>query len=135
MANLTQSRDDDRQEGVLVDVPHNGNKIYGGSIVTVNADGYAKAGASGGAVIGVAAEETPATEDIRVYTEGVFQFDGKGFTQADTGKRVIVGSNDHSVALATEAADATQTSPATPEPQIVGKIINVISSTSVRVKL
>lgn len=126
MANLTQSRDDDRQEGVLVDIPHNGNKIYGGAIVTVNTDGYAKAGASGEAVIGVAAEETPATDNIRVYAEGVFQFDGKGFTQADTGKLVVVGDDDHSVAIADDTAKSNE---------IVGKIINVISSTSVRVKL
>lgn len=131
MANLTAARDADRQEGVLVDVLHNDNKIYKGAIVTADADGYAHAGTSGKPVLGIAFEDTPTDgrEYIRVYTEGVAQFDGAGFTQADTGKLVTVGSDDHSVALAKDGDDA----PAANE--IVGKIINVISATSVRVKL
>lgn len=126
MANLTAARDADRQEGVLVDVLHNNNKIYAGSIVTVDAKGYAEAGAEGESVLGVAMEDTPDDRaEIRIYAEGVFEFDGTGFTQADVGKLVVV-ADDHSVALADE--DATSE-------QIVGKIINVISTTAVRVKL
>ena len=131
MANQTAARDADRQEGVLVDVLHNDNTIYKGALVTVDTNGYAHAAESGKAFIGVAMEDTPTDgrEYIRVYTEGVAQFDGAGFTQADTGKLVTVGSDDHSVALAKDGDDA----PAANE--IVGKIINVISATSVRVKL
>lgn len=135
MANLTKSRDDDRQEGVLIDAPHGENVIYAGAIVTVDSNGNAEAGETGKAILGVAAEESTKGENVRIYTEGVFQFDGAGFTKADVGKRVKIGADDHSVALATEAADASTGSPATPENQIVGKIVNFISATSVRVKL
>ena len=128
MANQTAARDADRQEGVLVDVLHNDNTIYAGAIVTADGDGYAHAGQAGKPVIGVAMEDTPADgrEYIRVYTEGVVEFAGTGFTQEDLGKLVIVGSDDHSVALAGDDAAANQ---------IVGKIININSATSVRVKL
>ena len=128
MANQTAARDADRQEGVLVDVLHNDNTIYAGAIVTADGDGYAHAGQAGKPVIGVAMEDTPADgrEYIRVYTEGVVEFAGTGFTQKDLGKLVIVGSDDHSVALAGDDAAANQ---------IVGKIININSATSVRVKL
>ena len=128
MTKLTSGRDADRQEGVLVDVLHGDNTIYRGAIVTIDpTTGYAHAGVAGEAIVGVAMEDTPTDgrEYIRVYTEGVVQFNGEGFTQADVGKLVAV-SDDNSVAIAEDGV--------TPD-KIVGKIINVEGASSVRVKL
>lgn len=127
MANLTDDRADGRQEGVLVDVLHNGNKIYAGSVVTAGADGFAKAGAAGEGILGVAMEQTPSDRTyIRVWMEGVFDFNCASAVgvQANVGKNVVI-TDDNTVALAADE-DATQ---------IVGKIVNINGTTSVRVKI
>lgn len=125
MAKLTNNRADGRQEGVLVDVLHNGNKIFAGGAVTIGSNGYANAGVAGQPFVGVAAEETPADiEYIRVYVEGVFDFNCLAAVgvQANVGAFVKL-TDDNTVALG-EQGDV-----------LIGQITNINNTTSVRVKL
>lgn len=130
MANLTEARDDERQEGDLIDVAYGSNTIYAGAIVCVDSNGYATTGASGLAVLGVAMEnsENAALQNrgyIRVWAKGEFAFNKESATVTDLGKYVVV-SDDNTVALA-DSEDANQ---------IVGKITGVnTTDNTVRVVL
>ena len=129
MANLSASRDDERQDGTLIDVPFNQNTIYAGGMVCVDGSGYAVKADNAKPFLGVAMESTVrATKEgrnyIRVWVRGEFVFDYASATATDLGKHVIVGADDHTVALATEATTATPAY-ATAYNLVVGKVTGV----------
>ena len=140
MANLSASRDDKRQEGVLIDVPFNQNTIYAGGMVCVDGSGYAVKADNAKPFLGVAMESTAkATAEgrdyIRVWVKGEFEFDFASVAATDLGKHVIVGADDHTIALATEATTATPAY-ATAYNLIVGKIVKTdTTAKTVRVVL
>lgn len=140
MANLAASRDDKRQEGVLIDVPFNQNTIYAGGMVCVDGSGYAVKADNAKPFLGVAMESTiDATKEgrdyIRVWVKGEFEFDFASVAATDLGKHVKVGADDHTIALATEATTSTPAY-ATAYNLIVGKIVKTdTTAKTVRVVL
>ncbi|TFD15523.1 hypothetical protein E3T26_06995 [Cryobacterium sp. TMT1-21] len=129
MANLTASRPDQRQEGILIDVDlAAATKVFQGSIVSTNAAGFAKKGADVAAekFAGVAVEtkdSSIASESfVRVWKEGVFSFPIVGATQAAVGKPVYA-VDDNLVGLTTTNS------------VLVGTVVKFVSATEVRVKI
>jgi hypothetical protein len=133
MANLTASRPDQRQEGILVDVilaP--ATKVFQGSNVNYNAAGQAKKASdtAGEVFAGVAMEtkDSAGTQDVdkyvRVWKEGVFSMNCAGATQAWVGQ-LVHSVDDNLVALA-----ATTTNDVA-----VGRVVQFVSATEVRVKI
>jgi len=134
MANLTQDRADGRQEGVLIDVPFGSNTIYAGAIVSVDSAGAARTGTSGDIPLGVAMESTAeialaGRDKIRVWVEGVFDFNIASVAATDLGKAVKIGGDDTSVALHVAGTDA--------ENLKLGKIVEttVTGSTGAKVRV
>ncbi|MEV0360086.1 capsid cement protein [Nocardia sp. NPDC050697] len=129
MADITTKRDDARQEGILIDVKLAASVIlYAGTLVSANSSGLAKKGSdtSGEILLGVAMETVDSTKKsyIRVWREGVFDFDCSGADQTWVGQNVYIVDN-HTVALA-----ATTTNDV-----LVGRVIGFNSATSVRIKI
>jgi hypothetical protein len=94
MAALTKDRATPYREGVEVEYPVAGAvKIFAGSLVCSNADGYATPGAdiSGLRLAGVAMEQADNSDGadgavkVRVRRRGVFEFDAGSITQAMVG--------------------------------------------------
>lgn len=128
MAGLTRDRATSYREGVEVDYPvAAGAKIYAGSLVCVNADGFAvpAADTSGYVFVGVALEQMDnsaganGAKSIRVRREGVFEFDAASITQAMVGDPMYVvddhtfddaagPTNDIKVGLLVKFASATK---------------------------
>lgn len=130
MADITTSRHDARQEGILVDVKLAASTtLYAGTLVNANTSGLAVKGSDTASEVflGVAMETVDSAKKpyIRVWAEGVFDFDFSGTaTQATVGKDVYVVDN-HTVALAATTTNDVR----------VGKVIGFNSATSVRVKI
>ena len=132
MANLTDVRDDARQEGDLVEVYlAAATKVYKGSNVAYNTAGFGVKGVDTASFsfAGVAIETVDNTGSsgekyVRVWKEGVFDMDCASATQAWVGTKVYL-VDDHLVAQA-----ATTTSDV-----LVGTVVGFNSSTSVRVKI
>lgn len=91
---LTRDRSTSYREGVEVELPVAANtKIYSGSMVCVNADGYAAPAAniSGYRFMGVAMEQVDnscganGVLTVRLRRVGVFEFDAANLTQAQVG--------------------------------------------------
>ncbi len=128
MTGLTRDRATSYREGVEVDYPvAAGAKIYAGSLVCVNADGFAvpAADTSGYVFVGVALEQMDnsaganGAKSIRVRREGVFEFDAASITQAMVGDPMYVvddhtfddaagPTNDIKVGLLVKFASATK---------------------------
>ncbi len=128
MAELTRDRATSYREGVEVDYPvAAGAKIYAGSLVCVNADGFAvpAADTSGYVFVGVALEQMDnsaganGAKSLRVRREGVFEFDAASITQAMVGDPMYVvddhtfddaagPTNDIKVGLLVKFASATK---------------------------
>jgi hypothetical protein len=94
MSALTRDRATSYREGIEVEFPvAAATKIYAGSMVCVNAGGYAAPAAdtSGYRFAGVAMEQTDnssganGAETVRLRRTGVFEFDGAALTQAMVG--------------------------------------------------
>lgn len=107
MTALNKDRNTARREGdIVVDPVLAAKKIFGGSIVAVDANGYAQPAAdtAGLKVRGVAEEQADnsagasGAKTIRVR-RGVFKFAATGLTIADVGKPVFV-SDDQTVSVA-----------------------------------
>lgn len=133
MSNLTAAREDNRADGVMLNLPMSAVKLWKGSIVANNTTGYAaKAVDTSGFTLGGVAFETvdnsagaAGDKYIRVWRKGVFELNFSGTaTQADVGKAVYM-SDDNTVALA-----ATTTNDV-----LVGRIVEFVSATKVRVEL
>ncbi len=128
MTGLTRDRATSYREGVEVDYPvAAGAKIYAGSLVCVNADGFAvpAADTSGYVFVRVALEQVDnsaganGAKSIRVRREGVFEFDAASITQAMVGDPMYVvddhtfddaagPTNDIKVGLLVKFASATK---------------------------
>src|SRR5690349_7533417 len=107
MTNLTASRPDQRQEGILVDVALSNVKVFKGSNLNYNSSGYAKKASdtSGEIFAGVAMETIDNSAgsagdlSVRVWKEGVFSMVCSGASQAWVGQDVYA-VDDNVVALA-----------------------------------
>lgn len=133
MSNITASREDNAQDGLLLSVPLAATKIYKGSLVAFNASGYADhaADTSGFFRAGIAYETVDnsggSAGDLRVRIKraGVVDLDFSGTaTQATVGQQVTM-VDDHTVALA-----ATTTNDV-----VCGRAVGFISATKVRVDI
>lgn len=133
MANATAARDDKQSAGDVVTCKVGVAKIFAGTLVTKNASGYAVKGADTASFTfaGVAADTvdnsagSAGDKKIDVYTEGTFEFGFSGTaTQATEGLAVYV-VDDSTVALA-----ATTTNDV-----LVGKVVEFINASTVRVKI
>lgn len=130
MADITTSRDDARQEGVLVDIKlASSTTLYAGTLVSTNSSGLGvkSSDTANEKFQGVAMETVSSANKayIRVWKEGVFDFDFSGTaTQATVGLAVYAVDN-HTVALA-----ATTTNDI-----LVGYVVGFNSASSVRVKI
>ncbi len=105
MGALIKDRFTPYREGIEVEFPVAANsKIYAGSLVCANIDGYAAPAAdtAGMKFLGVALEQTDNTggangaKKIRLRRTGVFEFDATSITQAMVGTPVYV-MDDHTV--------------------------------------
>ncbi len=94
MTALSSDRLTSYREGIELDFPVAANtKIYAGSMVCVDADGYAAPAAdtSGYLFLGVALEQVDnsagadGAKNVRVRRTGVFEFDAASITQAMVG--------------------------------------------------
>jgi hypothetical protein len=132
MANLTASRHDQRQDGILIDVALAAStKVFAGSNVNFNTSGYAKKAADTASEVfaGVAMEtvdNTGANGDkvVRVWREGLISMACASATQAWVGQ-LVHAVDDNLVALA-----ATTTNDV-----VVGRVVQFVSATEVRVKI
>lgn len=105
MAALTKDRATPYREGIEIEFPVAANsKIYSGSMVCANTDGYAVAAADsvGFKFLGVALEQVDNAEGaagakvVRLRRTGVFEFDAVSITQAMVGTSMYV-SDDHTI--------------------------------------
>jgi hypothetical protein len=100
MSALTRDRATPYREGIEVEYPVAANtKIYAGSLVCVNAAGYAvpAADTSGYRFAGVALEQVDNSDGgkiVRVRRAGVFEFDAVSISQDMVG-RPMFASDDH----------------------------------------
>jgi hypothetical protein len=103
MSALTRDRATSYREGIEVEFPvAAGVKIYAGSLVCVNASGYAApaADAAGHRFAGVALEQmdnasgADGAQTVRVRRAGVFEFDAGAITQAMVGA-AMYAADDH----------------------------------------
>ena len=134
MANLTASRPDQRQEGVLIDVNlAAATKVFAGSNVNFGATGLGKKASDTASEVfaGVAMETKdsaltadPSQSYVRVWTEGVFSMNCTGASAAWEGKDVFA-VDDNLVALAATTTNDVR----------VGKVVKYVSATEVRVKI
>jgi len=128
MAGLTRDRATSYREGVELDYPVAAStKIYAGSLVCVNADGFAvpAADTSGYVFVGVALEQVDnsaganGAKNLRVRRQGVFEFDAASITQAMVGDPMYAvddhtfddaagPTNDIKVGLLVKYASATK---------------------------
>lgn len=130
MANLIASRPDQRQEGILIDVPLAAVKVFKGANVSYNAAGFAKGSSdtTGEVFAGVAIETVDnsagaaGAKIVRVWREGVLSMPIVGATQAAVGKNVYA-VDDNVVGLTTTNS------------LLVGKVVQFVSATEVRVKI
>ena len=131
MANITEPRPDNRQEGVLLDATA-GEDILAGALLTYSNGGVHNAVAAE-PFAGIAMETAKSGTSVRYWKEGVVDLDCDAAVgvAANIGKQVTATDN-HTVALATAAGgDGAATDAAA----IVGQIVGINSTTSVRVKL
>ena len=126
MTALSADRQVERYEGEIIALTVKaGTTIYKGSLVNVDATGYAVPAADAASVVfmGVAMEGGTAGQTIRVYRRGIFKFAIPATaTIADVGQRVYVA----------DSATVTKTAS---NGVYVGRIIQVDSATSVWVDL
>ncbi len=134
MADATAARDVKRADGDLITVPvDDGDTIYAGTLVMVNTAGFAVKGAdtASNLFVGVAADTVnnasgaDGDKKVAVYTEGTFEFAFSGTAaQADVGKSVYAVDNQTVALAATTTNDV-----------LVGKIVEFIDASTVRVKI
>lgn len=132
MAALSAKTDREEKEGKIVSHPVVASDIiYAGALVKHNAAGFlAPCAAEAGAVFaGVAVESidnsagSAGDKSCRVEKKGNFLMNGTGLSQADVGSAVFA-SDDNTVST-TQGSNEQQ----------VGRIVEFISATQVRVKI
>ena len=120
------------KEGKLISFPMAAQKIYQGALVVISAAGYASNAVveAGSNFAGIAYEQKDNSAgaagalSLRVETQGVWELPIAAATIADVGSIVYASAND--IVTLTEGAD---------KKPIVGKIVGIVSSTKVLVKL
>ena len=130
--NLTAKRADERQDGVLVNVPVKGTtKIFKGSLVNFTSGLANKGGDTSGDIFAGVCYDTvdntgaDSAVNVTLWRSGVFKFDTtESCTNANIGTKVYV-LDDHTVAfVATTTNDV-----------LVGRIVSVDSANVVRVQI
>lgn len=133
MANLTASRPDQRQEGILIDVElAAATKIFKGSNVNFSPTGLAKKASDTAlemfAGVAIETKDSNINDDneifVRVWAEGVLSMNCAGATRAWEGKDVFVVDDNLMAFAATTTNDVR-----------VGKVVKFVSATEVRVKI
>jgi hypothetical protein len=103
MAALTQDRPTTYRDGIEVEYPvATDTRIFAGSLVCVNTEGYAvpAADTAGYVIVGVAQEQADnrgganGAKQVRLRRSGVFKFDAASITQAMVGQPMYV-VDDH----------------------------------------
>ena len=130
MANQTAARDPRRQEGNILAYKEAAVNVFAGALVSKNAAGFAKPSSDTASelFLGVAdktslnATGAAGAKLVRVWKHGVFTFATTGAVQADIGTQVFA-SDDQTVLKTTTNSVA------------VGRIVEVLSATSVRVRI
>jgi hypothetical protein len=130
MTALAKDRKTVYQEGVEMEYPVAATKIYAGSLVCLNASGYAAPGADTAnfKFVGVAQEYvdnsagSAGDKTVRVRRKGIFYFGASGMAITDVGTAVNV-SDDQTVAKTTTNSIAC------------GKIAKFVSATEVGVDI
>ena len=129
MADQTQARADERQEGVLVDVALAAVQVYKGSILSFNAAGYADVADASETFAGVAMESVDNSagaagdKAVRVWRSGVVELNCAAATQATVGKEAFV-TDDNTVHF-TPALGLIP----------IGIVVGYVSATAVRVDI
>jgi len=135
MSVLTDRFDDKGRDGKRVSVPAAVDIIYQGALVSYNGAGYAApaSNTAGEVFAGVAVDKVDNSGgsagdlDVVLETEGTFEFNFQGTAaQTDVGLLAYV-VDDNTVSVTTKATAAVQV--------VVGRIVEFISTTKVRVKL
>lgn len=132
MANLTVAKADERQDGVLIDVPLAAVKVFKGANVSFNTSGYGKGSSdtASESYAGVAFETvdnsagSAGDDSVRVYMEGVFSMNASSATQAWVGQDVYA-VDDNVVALAATTTNDVK----------VGRVVKFVSASEVKVKI
>ena len=133
MANATAARDDKQSQGDVVSYALGAQKVYAGTLITINTSGFAVKGADTASFVfaGVAADTVDNSagaagdKNIDCYTEGTFEFGFSGTaTQASVGADVYV-VDDSTVAVAATTTNDVR----------VGKVVEFINASTVRVKI
>lgn len=130
MANQTAARDARRQEGNILPYKQAAVDLFGGALVSKNAAGYAKSASDTASelFLGVLdktsknATGAAGAKIARVWKHGVFTFAASGLTQADVGVQVY-------------AVDDQTVGKTTTNSVLVGRIVEVLSATSARVRI
>lgn len=107
MTALSDNRQTDRRDGILLSLPVGVDIVYRGAMVCKNTAGYVVAAqdTAGFKFAGVAYEKkdnsggSNGDENVRVYRAGTFKFAASGMAITDEGKRVYV-ADDQTVQLA-----------------------------------
>jgi hypothetical protein len=132
MAAATAAREAQRTDGKLKSVPlAAAAKIYKGTLVAINASGYAVAAADTAnyKLAGVAYETVDNTagangdKSLRVEKSGEFEMNGSGLAQGDLGKEVYVTD------------DSTVQTAANTNGMKAGAIVEFLSASKVRVRI
>ncbi len=127
MSGLTRDRATAYREGVEVEFPVAAStKIYAGSMVCVNANGYAvpAADTTGYRFVGVALEQqdnsagADGAATVRLRREGAFEFDAASITQAMVGQPMYA-VDDHTFDDAAGTPNAIK----------VGQLVKYVSAT------
>jgi len=132
MAALTDNKEVNKKDGLILSMPVVASDIiYKGALVKSNAAGYLAPCASeaGSFFAGVAYEKADNSSgsagdiECRVEVKGVFLLEGTGFGQGDVGS--LVYASDDQTITKTDSGDL----------QLVGRIVQYVSSTNVYVEL
>lgn len=132
MSDLTASKADERQEGILIDVPLAAVKVFKGSNLNFNTAGFAKKASDtasekfAGLAMETVDNSAGAAGDkaVRIWVEGVSSMGCASATQAWVGQDVFA-VDDNLVALAATTTNDVR----------VGKVVGFVSATEVRVKI
>ena len=134
MVKLSAGRDDQRKDGNFISYLLAKGEVFAGGIITVNTgNGYAGAGAPSNnrRFVGVSVENvdnktgSDGDKSVQVSTNGVFQFNSAGLSQGDVGDEVYI----------TDDQTVSKTDPGSNNGIKVGRIVEVESATSCRVRI
>lgn len=133
MANITERKDTQYQQGKVLSFPMAAVNIYEGALVNINSSGYATnaSDTSGETCVGVADETvdnsggSAGDKEIQVRTDGVHQFEmGSTANQATVNDLVYVSDNQTVDTAANLTNDV-----------LVGRVVRFVDASTVRVDI